>query len=959
MIRYTTRLVGARKITAIIIRSCILLLVVSLIAGLMPYSSSERKNVVFAVDRSASVGHSDVAISYINQAIAAGDEKSYQAILSFGNGVAIDRTLSPLQPLSQFRTAVSVDGTQISNALRQASGMLSQQGGGRILLVTDGNETHGDMLREAQLLQSLHIAVDVVHLPSREKQDIAISAFKVPGQLKAGEKYQLSITLESTTDSNAMLYLYEDNELLNQYDVQLLKGGNTFLLDQLAREAGLHQYRAVVQATGDSEAINNTAYGLSKVDGPAGILIVEGKKNSSQNIENALASSYIGYRTITVEELSYQLAEYVQYDSIIFNNVSAVDLPETKMELIESAVRHYGVGFVMLGGDNSYGVGGYFDTPIERILPVNMELTGKRQLPELGLILVIDHSGSMSGDKLELAKEAAMRTVELMRDQDTVGVIAFDDRPTWIVPPTKLTNKDEILADIQSINAAGGTDIFPALNQAYQKMLTLESERKHIILLTDGQSAGSNNYSQLTESMLANKMTLSTVAVGSDSDTMLLEHLANNAGGRYYYTEDQSTIPAIFSRETALMTRSYIVDKTFDPIIGYAGAWSQLWSSGVPQVDAYVATSAKDLAEVSLFTQMEDPLLARWNVGSGKTVAFTSDLNGEWASEWINWTQFPKVFSEWVKWTYPQFVSSPYTIDGSNGNRLTVNANDDQSRGDLGIVVRDEESERVYPLIPVSSGQYEVESGALDAGVYFTQIGELSTSDGALSVQNGVTTGFVVPYAAEYQLNMDSSKGTETLTSLAQLTGGRVLQLEEAAQVFQFKPTGVKQTIDWSRVLLLIILLLWLFDIGNRRVSIPWKLWLNRGFSLLRGQRKRVPASTNRSNETMSRLTKRKDSKQQWYEPMMDNSSKTSQVVNHRIFGNEDSSAQKSNVESSTNESIESANKGTQKLVERVNTMQSSQSNPATDQSSSEVMNKEQIRAESMNRLLAAKNRKK
>ncbi|URN93514.1 MAG: VWA domain-containing protein [Candidatus Pristimantibacillus lignocellulolyticus] len=997
MIRYTTRLVGMRKISAITIRSFIILLIICLIAGIMPYSSSDRKNIVFAVDRSASISNNDTAINVVNNAISAGDEKSYQAILSFGNGIAIDRTISPLQGLAQFRTTVAEDGTIISNALRQASGMLSQQGGGRIVLISDGIETNGDMLREAQLLRSMDIAVDVVMLASEQEQDVAISEFKVPGQLKAGEKYQLSISLESTTATSAVLYIYEDDELMNQYDVSLMQGENTFLLDQLATEPGLHQYRAVVQAASDHEPINNTAYGLSRVDGPAGVLIVEGKKGSSTNIENALASSYIGYRTIVAEELSYELAEYVQYDSIIFNNVSAVDLPQIKMDNIETAVRNYGVGFLMLGGSNSYGLGGYFDTPIERILPVDMELTGKRQLPKLGLILVIDHSGSMGGDKLELAKEAAIRTVELLRPEDTVGVIAFDDRPTWVVSPTKVSNKDEIISSISAINAAGGTSIYPALKSAYEEMLTLNSERKHIILLTDGQSGTNDNYKQLTDDMLANMMTMSSVAVGSDSDTRLLESLATDAGGRYYYTEDQSTLPAIFSRETALMTRSYIVDKTFDPIIGYAGAWSQLWKSGVPEVDAYVATSAKDLAEVSLYTHMEDPLLARWNVGAGKTVAFTTDVNGEWASSWINWTEFPKVFVEWVKWTYPQFVSSPYTIDGSHSDQLLITGHDGLSRGDLGMVVRDGESEQVYPLIPVSNGQYEVDTGALKSGVYFTQIGKLTSVDGTNTIQNGVTTGFVVPYSAEYQLNMDSTVGVESMTALAELTGGRVIELDKADELFQFAPTQVKQIIDWTKILLIIILLLWLVDIGNRRLSLPWKLWLNRGVALVKVQRKPHSMPQQAENETMSRLAKRKNSKEQWYASMNGNGQPQQSRRNNNENSNQQQVADSSENRNFTHEvstdthnvTKSSTAKTTRKSSgddtvyvrdDKKHTKQSDTStslnkvtnsnpadqrnyvannNQAAQNNHVDQNNKEQSRTDHMNRLLAAKNRKK
>ncbi|MGO4374133.1 VWA domain-containing protein, partial [Paenibacillus sp. MCAF20] len=309
-------------------------------------------------------------------------------------------------------------------------------------------------------------------------------------------------------------------------------------------------------------------------------MIVEGQPQSSANVEAALSASFIGHTTIMPEQLSVELAEYASYDSIILNNVPATRIAEKPMEWLGKAVSDYGVGLVMLGGEDSFGLGGYFKTPVERALPVYMDLQGKRQIPSLGLVLVIDRSGSMSDGKLELAKEAAIRTVELMRDVDTVGVIAFDSAPWWVVEPEKLSNRDSIIERIQGIQSEGGTEIYNALQAGYEGLLEVDAQRKHMILLTDGQSATNPGYEALTDAIVEDQMTLSTVAVGDGADQALLERLAKAAKGRFYFTKDQSTLPAIFSRETVMMSRTYIVEQSFTPAVARAADWGKLWNGG-------------------------------------------------------------------------------------------------------------------------------------------------------------------------------------------------------------------------------------------------------------------------------------------------------------------------------------------------------------------------------------------
>ena len=229
----------------------------------------------------------------------------------------------------------------------------------------------------------------------------------------------------------------------------------------LAKSPGLHRYRAEIFMDGDEASANNRV--RFHPGGRSAERTDRGRNpGTSGNITATLESGMIGTEVIPPELLPLEAAKYAVYDSIIFNNVSGSDVGGKQMDLIEQAVRGFGIGFMMAGGEDSFGMGGYFKTPIEKAAPVSMELEGKREIPSLGLILVIDRSGSMDGNKIELAKESAMRTVELMRAKDTVGVVAFDDQPWWVVPPQKLGDKEEVLSGIQSIpSGEGPTSILP------------------------------------------------------------------------------------------------------------------------------------------------------------------------------------------------------------------------------------------------------------------------------------------------------------------------------------------------------------------------------------------------------------------------------------------------------------------------------------------------------------------
>ncbi|MFC3768665.1 VWA domain-containing protein [Paenibacillus sp. GCM10012303] len=849
MWRTTSRLAGWRKRIAFGLRSLVLLLLILSLSGLQSFAVIERKAVVFVADRSDSMTDSASLESWIRQSAAAKADDDSAGVVSAGLEAVIEKSPDPEgAERFTFTSKVNSQFTRLDAALQLAETLMPADASPRIVLMSDGRENVGDLLRQGKLLRDKGIPVDVLPLPSKERRDAAVDSLTLPEKLYQAEQYALEVAVSSSFATTGELRIYEDNREISSQQVALEKGQNRFALRGLAKEQGLHRYRAELYAAGDEVSANNAAYAFSRVSGPPKVLLVEGTAGAASNMTGVLNSGLIPYDLITPEMLSRELADYTGYDSIVLANVAATRMSDSQMSMIEQAVRDYGVGLVMTGGDESFGLGGYFKTPVERALPVYMDLRGKREVPSLALMLVIDKSGSMSGGKMELAQEAATRTIQLMREKDTIGVLAFDSTPWWVVEPQLLTDPKKVSEQVNSITADGGTEIYTAVEQAYQKLVDVKAQRKHIILLTDGQSATNQSYEALADHMVKNDITLSSVAIGDGADTQLLERLAQLAKGRYYFTNDQTTVPAIFSREAVLMSRTYIVDQPFVPAVGQAAEWNPMFAGGLPQVNAYIATTPKETAEVALMSPEPDPLLARWQYGAGKTVAWTSDLTGKWSGDWTRWNRFADVFSRIVKWTFPQFDASPLELASRmNGNEVTLDVRSGGGDGtgypgELKAVVTDEELNRTeVALEPTVPGEY---SGLLDVakpGVYLTKIEAAGEEAGTAGAATGMTTGFVIPYSPEYRISQED--GAEKLRRLAELTGGRVLSPDNPEEAFASATVPKKRVHDLTRPLLIAALLVWLADIAVRRLHVPWERLVRPLAASTRGRRPQSAAA--------------------------------------------------------------------------------------------------------------------
>ncbi|USK93925.1 VWA domain-containing protein [Rossellomorea marisflavi] len=796
-----------------IIRCLTFLLLITALTD--PYLTlpQKGKNVIFLADGSASISDSrDEILGDIEGQVKKKKESDAYGIVSFAKNAGLEKSLSSSgSEVPEFSGEVGEDETNIQNGMEYASNLLGSSNGGRIVLYSDGIETLGAGEDIIPKLKEDGIEVDWVKRSSNDKEDIAVTAVNSPAVQYKGEEATVNVTLHSTTRTTVDLQLDLNGTKIARKQVKVQEGKNEFEFHHTVDQTGMLVYGAEIYSETDARPENNQLSSIARAEGDPLVLLVQGDGRKSK-LKEQLKSAGFRVEALQSSQLPDKLSSYLDYQTILFDNVAATDIPEEKMNLMEQAVKEFGRGFIMFGGDKSFALGGYFKTPIEKLLPVDMEVKGKKELPSLGLVLVIDRSGSMDGQKLSLAKEAAARTVSLLREKDTLGVIAFDDRPWEIVPTEPIKDRKKAEEKIRTISPGGGTNIYPSLEEAYLSLQDKPLKRKHIILLTDGQSAAGGDYDSLIEDGLSKGVTLSTVAIGSDADRYLLEDLSQMGNGRFYDVVDASVIPSILTRETVITTRTYIEDQPFFPAI-QSTKWQKLFEGGMPRMNAYIATSPKDSAQVELASDKKDPILATWRYGLGNTFAFTSDTNGQWAGDFASWKGWPEFINQLVTRSFPSIQSSPYTIevDGSGEKTKLLLTSPDSGTMPLTVSVLAEYGKQIEAASRIlSPGVHEVEfDEKLSPGVYSMSIGD-QAGDQAYE------TGFGVPYSEEYSYEGGSVR---TVEAIVKATGGKTYESGvDAFRALNHRPHN-EQSI--KTFLILIAFLLFFTEIGIRRFGLP------------------------------------------------------------------------------------------------------------------------------------------
>jgi len=831
---------ATRRWIGVATRLLLLLLIVIALAGLRFRTTSRDLVLIFLVDVSASVRQDSrqEVLDLINGEIANAAERDYVGIVAFAREPSVELAPTRKEALAGRRiTEISSnparDYTNIAAALRLAVALVPEDAAPRLVLISDGNENLESSSAEAELLRAFDVevytrAIGTITSSGESRGELAIRDLEVPQKLAEGEAFDLRVTIDSTRDADATLRVYRNESVMSERNIHLAGSGeNVFVLPQRLERKGFYSFRAEIEAIGsDSFVQNNSRDAFAIVEGRPKTLYLYGDERPAPGIVRVLAEGVFAADIRAAAATPTTLSGFQDYDLVIFDNVPASSLTTEQMKMVQSYVRDLGGGFVMIGGEHSFGPGGYYKTPIEQALPVSLDVRQKKHLPSLALVLVVDKSGSMAGTKILLTQEAASATVDFLSDRDSVGVIAFDSESSSVVNLTAVEDKRAIIRQIESIQAVGGTNMYPGLRTAYQWLQASDAQIKHIIVLSDGRSEN-GDFSGIARSIRDSGMTLTSVAVGDDADIPLMTMLAGIGGGRFYAVDRPENLPRIFTREASLASRSTIIEEPFSPrLVRPAQATNGIDWASAPQLGGYIGTAERDSlkspAITSLISDKDDPVYAVWQYGLGRAAAFTSDAKPRWAASWMNgqgfgqfWTQ---VFRDALRTESAGGLTPRIEIAAGRG-RISVDAATPQgaSRNNLRLqtrIIGPDLSTADITLDQTAAGQYEGSFSAEARGAYLVSVSEAEGEQGAVA-------GAVNSYSPEFNI---ASQDEGLLERLSEITGGHIIRAGDSssAELFSRRSTKTIPHEIWEPLILAALILL-PFDVGVRRVLITRK----------------------------------------------------------------------------------------------------------------------------------------
>ncbi len=816
----------ARRNLALSLRLIVLSLLVFALAGAQIVRFNQQMATMFILDYSDSVSPEAKtrALEFIQRAVSAKRDDDQFGIVVFGRESFVELAPQTAKAISGIKTVAPTEFTDISAAMRLGMASLPEGAQKRLVVLSDGNENLGDAREEAFSAASNDVKVDVVSLASPQRHEVLLEKLTMPNEAKISEPVEIRVIARATQSTKGKINLFRDGELIGTREVELQEGKNVFTFPQTVKKSGASTFEAKLEVPSgaDTNAENNRALGFLNVQGKPRILLVSSDPTQDQFLADALNKEKVNVEMRGPGGLPADLRGMQPYDAIVLDNVPAWELSGTQMLSLQSYVRDLGCGLVMVGGDQSYGPGGYRSTPVEETLPVTMDIKQMQYIPG-GAVAMVMHSCEFPQGN-DWAKSVCTQVVRQLGDQDYAGLVVFGMDANMVFNGGMLKvgpNRGYMQTAIRGIDPGDMPDFDAALEVAYKGLIGTKAYLKHCIILSDGDP--SPPAPELVKRFNAAKITISTVVIQphDQSGSQNMWEIAREHQGRFYQVKDPKQIPNIFLKEAATVSRSAIVEDTFIP---HVTAESTILKGlgGLPPLLGYVATSPKATAREILRSKEDDPILATWQYGLGKSVAWTSDARRRWSAGWLPWSGYSKYWAQAVRWA----------MRTTTGADLQTNVTIDKGKGKVSIEAVDEKGNFVNFLNPkarlikpdykasditleqVGPGRYEAQFDARQLGTYLVNIRTQKGDETRSQI-----TGGVLPYSPEY-----ASIGTNDflLRQIADRSNGDVLKLDDtdATKVFNRPRTAARLPVDIWLPLLMLAACLFPLDVAVRRLLI-------------------------------------------------------------------------------------------------------------------------------------------
>jgi len=856
-----------RKWTSLTVRLVVVLALILSIAGLQWNRPQEGMNVFFLLDRSDSIPsqQQEAARVYLNQASAEKKKNDNVGVLVFGTEAAIESSpLSVVRSDTKIYAVVDSQRTDIASAIRLGTAAFPETGQKRLVVLTDGNENVGDAFAAVVAARPLGVTVDVLPLGVTRGGDVSVQKISLPPRLKKGQTFETRIFAVADQAGEGTVRLYQNDQLLGEQKVRLEAGKNLFTFPQTLTEPGFYSYDVRLETAGDSVPQNNRAINFTTVRGEPRILLVSAEPDKDQALVAALRSANLEVVVKDPTAFPGTLAEMQSYDSIFLSNVAAGDLGQNLMKLLESAVRDFGIGLVAIGGDQAYAAGGYRGTPLESTLPVDMELSSKKVLPPGAVVMVMHGMEFNNGN--QIARDCAIGVLEALGPQDEMGVVLWDGKDQWLFPLAKVGDRKSMRQAIAGMNQGDLPTFQNVISMAHEGLRKSQASLKHIIVFSDGDPGPPTP--QLMQSIVADRITVSTVLISGHAGPETMISIAEQGRGRFYDVRSPDQLPQIFIKEAAVILKSAIYEEPFKPQLAVASELIRGIGGGeYPQLRGYVATGQKPRAETPLLTDKGDPLLAHWQYGLGRAVAFTSDAKAQWAQDWMTWGKYRQFWTQIALWSMRRLDNADFatdvTVDKGEGV-VSVEALDAQGnfRNFLNlqaVVVSPKGERQTVRLEQTGPGHYEARFPTKEVGAYLLNLTDIENGQ----PRGSQVVGASVNYSPEFNA---TEPNRNLLRRLAEIGGGKVLNPDSMAdnpfihdRVRTFQPRDL-----WEWLLRLAVILFPL-DVAVRRIHPDRDEWaklarkLTRRILFWRG----VPR-TPEADESLGALLARRDRARTW-----------------------------------------------------------------------------------------------
>jgi uncharacterized membrane protein len=811
-----------RHWTALALRILVVLALALAMSGLQWKRPIEGMTVFYLLDRSESIPppQQELARKFVIDSSKTKKPGDNAAALVFGSEAAIEFRPSPQVELPKIQAVVGAQRTDIASAIRLATAAFPETGQKRMVLLSDGNENVGDALSALAAAQPLGVTMDVVPLGANRGSDVSVRKLSVPSGLKKGTTFDVKIVVQSDVAQTGIMRLYLNEAYLGEQKVELAAGKNLFTFPQTLTEPGFYKYDAQIEAPADSVPQNNHATAFASVHGDPRVLIVSSNPREDAPLMAALKTGTLDVHI--ADRFPGTLAEIQSYDVIFLCNMAAGDLGLDSMRLLESAVRDFGVGLVCVGGDQAYAAGGYRGTPLEDTLPVEMELSSKKVLPN-GALAIVCHATEFPGGNA-WARDIAYAALDALGPNDEMGIVLWDGNNRWLFPVGKVGDKSAMGREISGMNPGDMGDFQGPMQMAYESLKASHANIKHLVVFSDGDPGAPTK--NLVADIVKEKITISSVMIGGHVAPDTMSWLAAEGHGQFWPVDSPADLPQIFIKEASVILKSAIFEEPFKPQMAMSTELVKgIGPQEFPQLLGYVCTTPKARAEIPLLTEKGDPLLAHWQYGLGRAVAFTSDAKAKWAAGWLNWDKYKQFWLQIAQWSLRRVESSDFTtevaVEKGEGH-ISVEAVDETGnyRNFLNLetlIVSPKGEKQTLLLEQTGPGHYEAKFPTKDVGAYLMNL----TDRGSGRSQ---ALGLSVNYSPEYD---DPEPNLNLLHRLAEMGGGKVLDPDnesDSPYLHDRKKTFQPQDLrDW---LLEFAILLFPFDVAVRRLQLDRDQWL-------------------------------------------------------------------------------------------------------------------------------------